>query len=34
MAGRLNRDAGKPLQVKDKYITIVFKGYFFLDQQK
>ena len=27
--GRMIEQTGKPLQVKDKYITNVFKGYFF-----
>ena len=27
--GRVIEQTGKPLQVKDKYITNVFKGYFF-----
>ena len=27
--GKVIEQAGKPLQVKDKYITNVFKGYFF-----
>ena len=29
MAGCTIEQTGKPLQVKDKYITNVFKGYFF-----
>ena len=27
--GKVIEQAGKPLQVKDKYITNIFKGYFF-----
>ena len=31
--GRAIEHTRKPLQIKDKYITIVFKGYFFREQK-